>query len=123
MPRCPNGTRRCPPKTGTCQKNKTRRTSEKNKTSSRRSSPTNHPVSFIEFCKIASELYGVKYSFCRQNGVIRTIYYSARDKSRIVYPKKLNMIGSPADEDIIRKPFNKQALKKKTGITANVIVR
>ena len=115
--RCQNGTRRCPPKTGKCF-------SSKNKTAKARSPPpTNHPVSFIEFCKIAAELYGVKYSFCKSNGTIRMVYYAAKDKSAIVYPKKLHMFGTPADEYITRRPFNKQAKKSKTGITANIIVR
>jgi hypothetical protein len=51
------------------------------------------------------------------------IYYAAKDKSAIVYPKKLDMFGTPADEYITRRPFNKQAKKSKTGITANIIVR
>jgi len=115
--RCRNGTRRCPPKTGKCH-------SVNNKTvKSRSPPPAKRPVSFIEFCKIAAELYGVKYSFCRSNGRMRMIYYGAKDKSNIIYPKKLEMIGTPADEYITRRPFNKMAVKSKTGITANVIVR
>jgi len=54
---------------------------------------------------------------------MRMIYYGAKDKSNIIYPKKLEMIGTPADEYITRRPFNKMAVKSKTGITANVIVR
>jgi hypothetical protein len=115
--RCRNGTRRCPPKTGKCH-------SVNNRTVKNRSPPpAKHPVSFIEFCKIAAELYGVKYSFCRKDGTIRNIYYGAKDKSNIIYPKKLAMIGTPFDESITRHPFNKMAVKSKTGITANVIVR
>jgi hypothetical protein len=114
--RCQNGTRRCPPKIGKCY--------SVNKTMKNRSPPpVKRPVSFIEFCKIAAELYGVKYSFCRSNGRIRMIYYGAQDKSNIIYPKKLDMIGTPAEENITRHPFTKMAVKSKTGITANVTVR
>ncbi len=131
--RCPNGTRRCPPKTGKCSsaKNKTAKSRSPSPAKSRSPSPakirspspTKPPVSFIEFCKTAAELYGLKYSFCRKNGTMREIYHANRDKSNIVYPKTLNMIGTPYDADITRHPFNKMALKSKTGITANVIVK
>ncbi len=112
MPRCQKGTRRSPPKTGDCH-------SAKNKTAKNKSS---QPVTFNEFCKIAAELYGVTFSFCKRDVSTRNIYYSAKDKGAIVYPRELPMNGAPFPEDITRRPFTKRAIKRKIGITSDAIV-
>ncbi len=119
-PRCPNGTRRNK-KSGNCESHK--------KTLKSRpvtKATQQHNVSFIEFCKIASELYGLSYTyFYKHGGNFRHLYYVYnKNNARLVFPRNFKQIeiGTPS-EKFQTIPFTGKAIKKKTGITANVILR
>ena len=125
MPRCPNGTRK---KDGVCQPHtKTTKTSNSATKKSRSKAPVKPPYTFIEFCKICSELYGVSYTyFYKHGGDTRTLYYVYnRNRSQFVFPKSLKtiMIGTPSDKFLTRTPYTGKAIKDKNGVSANVVLK
>ena len=125
MPRCPNGTRK---KDDVCQPHtKTAKSSNSATKKSRSKAPVKPPYTFIEFCKICSELYGVSYTyFYKHGGDTRTLYYVYnRNRSQFVFPKSLKtiMIGTPSDKFITRTPYTGKAIKDKNGVSANVVLK
>ena len=118
-PRCPNGTRRNR-KSGNCESTAK---SPKNK------SVKNQPIqySFSEICKIASELYGVSYTyFFSANWEMKLLYNRHKaTKERFVFPSNLKkiMIGSPAERYWTRTPYTGKAIKKRLGISAKVDIK
>ena len=131
MPRCPNGSRRNPV-TGNCEPKSPGKTAKASPSKSRsktmKSQPSPAPTySFNEFCKICSELYGVSFTyFYRHGGDMRTLYYVYnKNKAQFVFPKSLKtiMIGSPDERFHTRTPYTGKAIKNKTGISANVVLK
>ena len=128
MPRCPNGTRK---KNGVCQPytktSKSSNTTTKKSRSKESVAPVKPPYTFIEFCKICSELYGVSYTyFYKHGGDTRTLYYVYnRNRSQFVFPKSLKtiMIGTPSDKFLTRTPYTGKAIKDKNGVSANVVLK
>jgi hypothetical protein len=128
MPRCPNGSRRNPA-TGECEPTKTRNKTAKASPKARNktvkaSTPT---YTFNEFCHIASELYGVSFTFFNKHGGdMRTLYYVYnKNRAQFVFPKDLKkiMIGTPADRFLTRTPYTGKAIKNKDGVSANVVLK
>ena len=130
-PRCPNGTRRNR-KSGNCEPH-----TKKSKASTKKSrgkesvtappTPVKPPYTFIEFCRICSELYGISFTFFyKYGGDTRTLYYVYnRNRSQFVFPKSLKtiMIGTPLDKFITRTPYTGKAIKDKNGVSANVVLK
>ena len=118
-PRCPNGTRRNR-KSGNCEPTTK---SPKNKTA--KALPAIQ--SFSDVCKIASELYGLSYTyFYRHNGEIRTLYHRRKMTGQpMVFPRNLKtvMIGTPSERWLLRTPYTGKATKNKSGISANAVVK
>jgi hypothetical protein len=129
MPRCPNGSRKNP-KTGECEPTKSR-----NKTAKSRKSPSPPPapviqppvITFNEFCKISSELYGLSYKYFHdKGGDMRHLYYVYnRNKPKFVFPKDLKkiMIGTPSEKYHLRTPYTGKAIRVKGGISENVLLK
>ena len=117
-PRCPNGTRRNR-KSGNCE---SAAKSPKNKTV--KALPVQ---SFSDICKIASELYGLSYTyFYRNNGEIRTLYHRHKMTGKpMVFPRNLKtvMIGTPSEKWFVRTPYTGKATKNKSGISAKAVVK
>lgn len=126
MPRCPNGSRRNK-STGNCEP--ARRKTSKASSLARNKSPSPIPkpeYTFNEFCNIASELYGLSYTFVKSCGELRHLYYVYnRNTKKFVFPKDLkkNMIGSPAERYHTRTPYTGKAIKNKNGVSANVVLK
>jgi hypothetical protein len=133
MPRCPNGSRRNK-STGNCEpaRRKTAKTPSpaRNKTVKSRS-PSHIPIpkpeyTYNEFCNIASELYGLSYTFVKGQGDLRHLYYVYnRTTKKFVFPKDLKkiMIGSPMEKYHTRTPYTGKAIKNKNGVSANVLLK
>lgn len=126
MPRCPNGSRKNP-KSGNCEPKKSR-----SKTSKSRSPPPaaviQPPViSFNEFCKISSELYGLSYKYFHDvAGEMRHLYHVYnRNKPKFVFPKDLKkiMIGTPSERYYTRTPYTGKAIRVKGGVSENVLLK
>ena len=117
-PRCPNETRRNR-KSGNCESTAK---SPKNKTV--KALPVQ---SFSDICKIASELYGLSYTyFYRNNGEIRTLYHRHKMTGKpMVFPRNLKtvMIGTPSERWFVRTPYTGKATKNKSGISAKAVVK
>ena len=131
MPRCPNGTRRNH-KSGNCEQHNKKSSNSTTKKSRSKApvdtpAPVKPPYTFIEFCRICSELYGVSYTFFyKHGGDTRTLYYVYnRNRSKFVFPKSLKtiMIGTPSDKFITRTPYTGKAIKNKNGVSANVVLK
>jgi len=120
-PRCPNGTRRNR-KSGNCEPTTK---SPKNKTVKAKALPAIQ--SFSDVCKIASELYGLSYTyFYRNNGEIRTLHHRHKMTGKpMVFPRNLKtvMIGTPSEKWFVRTPYTGKATKNKSGISANAVVK
>jgi hypothetical protein len=84
-------------------------------------------LSFRDVCKIASELYGLSYTyFYRHNGEIRTLYHRRKMTGQpMVFPRNLKtvMIGTPSEKWFVRTPYTGKATKNKSGISANAVVK
>ncbi len=128
--RCPNGTRRNK-STGNCERhNKTAksRKSPKKDTPPPPPAPFTRPsITFRDFCKISSELYGLTYGyFWNHCGDMRTVYHVYnRNKPKFIFPKDLKkiMIGTPAEHFQTRVPYTGKAIRNKNGISANVVLK
>jgi len=121
MPRCPNGSRKNP-KTGNCEPKKSR-----SKTVKSHSPPPAPVITFNEFCKISSELYGLSYKYFHDAaGDMRHLYHVYnRNRPKFVFPKDLKkiMIGTPSDRWHTRTPYTGKAIRVKGGVSENVLLK
>ncbi len=118
--RCPNGTRRSKT-SGNCESH--------SKTAKSRPNPQvpTPTISFRDFCKISSELYGLKYAyFWNHCGDMRHVYHVYnRNEPKFVFPRDLKkiMIGTPSERFHARTPYTGKAIRNKNGLSANVVLR
>lgn len=126
MPRCPNGSRKNP-KSGNCEPKKSRSRTAKSRSPPPAAVIQPPVISFNEFCKISSELYGLSYKYFHDvAGEMRHLYHVYnRNKPKFVFPKDLKkiMIGTPSDKWHIRTPYTGKAIRVKGGVSENVLLK
>ena len=85
MPRCPNGSRRHPPKTGVCVKNSEKPKSTKNKTQKRIKKTKSDSLSTTEIKSVIKEF---------SDDLDDDDFFTASDKKKIIKNAKLHNISS-----------------------------
>ena len=86
MPKCPNGTRRCPPKTGKCHKTsksvrKSAKRSKHNKSAKKSPEMSSTPVpklSWVNHLKMCSKKFGITYGKAMSDPRCHELYHKNR---------------------------------------------
>jgi|SaaInlV_130m_DNA_2_1039683.scaffolds.fasta_scaffold237349_1 hypothetical protein len=86
MPKCPNGTRRCPPKTGKCHKvangaRKSAKRVKRNKSAKKSSEMSSTPVpklTWVNHLKMCTKKFGITYGKAMSDPRCHKLYYETR---------------------------------------------